>query len=261
MSKPLEICIEDLHAKALGEQYLKCVALPGSQPGLRVDRRGQVLWKSEHEVACELWVSGDDQLILRRPSGAEPVRVSRAGRSLDVPFDKPVVLLDRDDVQVGGRALRVHFHGFTEAIRPPSFLSESVVARMRQAAAAAAIATLGAGAACVTGGEQGRGTTPPAYVAEDAGAAAADSAARGSTRAALETGVDTGIDTGTGHDAGAAATNATDGGVDTATGEPPLAKPPRDAGAEAGRVQIPPPKPPPPKPPIEIRNAPPDMAI
>lgn len=252
MSKPLEICIEDLHAKALGEQYLRCVALPGSQPGLRVDRRGQVLWKSDHEVACELWVSGDDQLILRRPGGAEPVRVSRAGRSLDVPFDKPVVLLDRDDVQVGGRVLRVHFHGFTEAVRPPSFLSESVVARMRQAAAAAAIATLGAGAACVTGGEPGRGATPPVYVAEDAGAASVDSAA-GSVS------VDTGNDTGAGYDA--IATGAADAGVDTGAGETALAKPPRDAGAEAGRVQIPPPKPPPPKPPIEIRNAPPDMAI
>lgn len=254
MSKPLEICIEDLHAKALGEQYLKCVALPGSQPGLRVDRRGQVLWKSDHEVACELWVSGDDQLILRRPSGAEPVRVSRAGRSLDVPFDKPVVLLDRDDVQVGGRALRVHFHGFTEAIRPPSFLPESVVARMRQVAAAAALATLGAGAACVTGGEQGRGATPPGYVAEDAGAGPVDSTASSGH-------VDTGVDTGAGYDAGAVTTAAADTGVDTTPGETPLAKPPRDAGAEAGRVQIPPPKPPPPRPPIEIRNAPPDMAM
>jgi hypothetical protein len=261
MSKPLEICIEDLHAKALGEQYLKCVALPGSQPGLRVDRRGQVLWKSDHEVACELWVSGDDQLILRRPSGAEPVRVSRAGRSLDVPFDKPVVLLDRDDVQVGGRALRVHFHGFTEAIRPPAFLSESVVARMRQAAAAAAIATLGAGAACVTGGEQGRGATPPAYVAEEAGAAPVGAATASAT--VVDAVVDGGADTGAGHEAGSTmgAADAADAGADTGPAETPLAKPPRDAGVEAGRVQIPPPKPPPPKPPIEIRNAPPDMAI
>jgi hypothetical protein len=56
-------------------------------------------------------VSADERLILFRRVGGGPVRVRREHRSLDVPEAKPVVLLDQDRIDVGGRSLRVHVHG------------------------------------------------------------------------------------------------------------------------------------------------------
>jgi len=96
------------------------VALPGRQPGLRVSPHGAVLWKSEDVVACELWVSADERLILYRPTGAAAVRVERSGRSIEAPHDKPVVLLDQDVFHIGDKAFRIHIHGNAPAVRPPS---------------------------------------------------------------------------------------------------------------------------------------------
>jgi hypothetical protein len=122
MSEPLAICIEDLEPSSPAVRYLRCVAVPGRRPGLRIDRAGAVLWRSDDDVACELCVSGDDKLILYRPEGAAPVVVRREGRWLDVPAGKPVVLLDRDRVEVGPRRLRVHVHGTARTVAAPSFL-------------------------------------------------------------------------------------------------------------------------------------------
>ncbi|MCP4592143.1 MAG: hypothetical protein GY842_15520, partial [bacterium] len=72
MSKPLAICIEDMDAQA-ETRYLRCVAVPGRQPGLRLDEAGSVLWKSDDGASCELWVSADDRLILYRPEDATRV--------------------------------------------------------------------------------------------------------------------------------------------------------------------------------------------
>ena len=102
------------------------------------------------KVACELWVSQDQRLILYRPDGAAVV-VRRAGRALDVPFGKPVVLLDKDGVEVGTKRLRVHVHGEAPAIAAPSFLPapERIESRggLRGAAAAVAISAAIGGAA------------------------------------------------------------------------------------------------------------------
>ena len=141
MPKPLAICIEDLNAPSKASKYLQCVALPGRQPGLRLDEAGHALWFSEKAVACELWVSADDRLILYRPDGALPVQVRRAGRSLDVPFNKPVILLDKDEVDIGARHLRIHIHGEAAAVAAPTPLvvKPSPFDRLAQTAAAAAV--------------------------------------------------------------------------------------------------------------------------
>ena len=144
MPNPLAICIEDTDA-ASGACFLRCVALPGRQPGLRVSPEGTVLWKSDDVTACELWVSGDDRLILFRPAGAPPVRVERSGRSLDVPFDKPVVLIDQDVFQLSERTLRVHVHGAASTVRAPSPLPARRA--VSTAARVAAVVALGAAVA------------------------------------------------------------------------------------------------------------------
>jgi hypothetical protein len=144
MPQPLAICLEYLDARSPAERYVRCVALPGRQPGLRIDPAGTALWRSDDAVACELWISADDKLILFRPEEAVPVAVRRGGRALDVPCGKPVVLLDQDEFVVGGRRTRVHVHGVAPAVHAPSPLP---VADQRSAGglrAAAAAVALGA---------------------------------------------------------------------------------------------------------------------
>jgi len=137
MPQPIAICLEDLGAQ--GERYLRCVALPGRQPGLRLDAQGVVLWKEPGE-GCELWVSADQQLILFRPEGGAEVTVARGGRSLAVPAGKPVVLLGGDELALGGRRLRVHLHGPAPAVHPPSPLEPEPARRVGAKAVAAALA-------------------------------------------------------------------------------------------------------------------------
>jgi hypothetical protein len=120
--KPFSICIEEIDRKAKTSRYTKCVALPGRQPGLRLDNIGNILWRSDDEAlanACELWVSADNRLILFRLEGAVPITVYRAGRSLDVPSSKPVVLINQDQIDISGRSLKVHLHGEAKKVTAP----------------------------------------------------------------------------------------------------------------------------------------------
>ena len=64
MPKPLAICIEQVDPQSKTSAYIRCVALVGRQPGLRLDKAGKVLWKSDDGVSCELWVSADERMIL-----------------------------------------------------------------------------------------------------------------------------------------------------------------------------------------------------
>jgi hypothetical protein len=137
MPAPLAICLEDLAPAPGSPRYLRCVAVVGRQPGLRVDSAGAVLWQGDADVACELWVSGDDRLILFRPEHGSAVTVRREGRHLAVPVGKPVVLVDQDVFEVGSRRLRVHVHGPASHTVPPSPLKEQRRGRLVRAAAAA----------------------------------------------------------------------------------------------------------------------------
>jgi hypothetical protein len=120
MPKPLAICIEDLAVAALGARYLACVVLPGGAPGLWLDGDGAVRWQGNDQgVACDLFVSLDEQLMLYRPQAGASVTVHRDGRSLDAPFERPVVLLDQDELEVGHRRLRVHVHGAASEVTAP----------------------------------------------------------------------------------------------------------------------------------------------
>ena len=145
MPKPRAICLEDL-GKGASPRYLRCVAVSGREPGLRLDGTGTVLWKSDDGASCELWVSADERLILYRRADGVAVRVRSGGRSLDVPAQKPVVLLDQDGVEVGGREFRIHVHGLAPRVHAPSPLPDPTGRGVgRVAATAAALgAVLGA---------------------------------------------------------------------------------------------------------------------
>jgi hypothetical protein len=154
--RPLAICLEDLAAPAEATRFLTCVAIPGRAPGLTIADSGAVRWQVELGAECELWVSADDRLILYRRSGAGPVGVRRGPRALDVPAEKPVVLVDQDEVEVAGRLLRVHVHGEAPEVRPPAYLVPERAAPAsgllaRAAATAIAFGAAVGGAACGKG--------------------------------------------------------------------------------------------------------------
>lgn len=152
MSKPLEICIEELGLDAEEEGFVRCVALPGDEPGLALDSQGVVQWMPDGPGSCGLWVSADDRLVLFRAQGAGPVTVSRGQRSVEAPVDKPVILMDQDLLLISDRRLRVHVHGQTEAVYAPERLKASAFGRLARAAAAAATLALGSASAAASGG-------------------------------------------------------------------------------------------------------------
>jgi len=166
MSKPIAICIEDMDAQA-ETKYLRCVAVPGRQPGLRLDEAGSVLWKSGDGASCELWVSADDRLILYRPEGATGVTLRRAGRSLDAPCGKPVVVIDQDQIDVGARSLRIHVHGKAPLITAPSALPARSRPLGRLARTVATAAVIGAVAASGGCADIDFGATPTIDVIEN----------------------------------------------------------------------------------------------
>lgn len=155
MPAPIEICVEELDIENREaeeeERFIRCVALAGSQPGLALDRSGELRWMPESRAPYGLWVSGDDKLVLMREAAAGPIRVERGARWLDAPAGKPVILCDQDILEVSGRRLRVHVHGRTEAVYAPERLSRSSFSRMARAAAMAATLALGGAAAAGTG--------------------------------------------------------------------------------------------------------------
>ncbi len=139
MPQPLALCLEDLDA-ATEERYLQCVAAVGRGPGLGLAVDGSVLWQ-QLALACELWATQDDRLALLRREGAPAVQVSRQGRTLEAPPEKPVILRQGDELALGGRRLRLHLHGAVQELSPPRVLRE-----LGRAAAALAVGALLAGA-------------------------------------------------------------------------------------------------------------------
>jgi hypothetical protein len=164
MPKPIALCIEDLSHDP--PTYLSCVALGGHLPGLRLDPSGDVLWQREPEAGFELWVSGDEQLMLLRCDGAPAVRVHRAGRFLDAPCAMPIVLLDGDELTIGARRLRIHVHGLAPAVSAPMPV---VVRAAGLAASAASLLAVGAVVAACDREIEVRESPPAVAVLEDAG--------------------------------------------------------------------------------------------
>jgi hypothetical protein len=165
MPKPLAICIEDMDSES-ETKYMRCVALAGRQPGLRLDEAGRVLWRSDESAACELWVSADERLILYRLEGALPITLHRAGRSLEVPCSKPVVVIDQDRLDMGTRQLRIHVHGEAPAVAAPQALPARSGSLGRLARLATTAAVIGA---VVTAGgctDTKTGVTPTVDVRE-----------------------------------------------------------------------------------------------
>ncbi len=138
MTRPIALCIEHLGG---GEQerYVRCTARPGREAGLALGRDGTILWCQPGELACEIWVTQDERLVAFRPAGAPPIRLERARRALELPFERPVFLRNQDELVLGEQRFVVHVHGVTDDVHPPR-----AVASLPRVAAAAAVIALGA---------------------------------------------------------------------------------------------------------------------
>jgi hypothetical protein len=145
--KAIEVCLENIDLSEDDERYMRCVALADAEPGLCMDAEGEIHWMPADPQETGLWVSQDERLVLIR-AGGEPrgaladsgsVWVERAGRSLEAPAGKPVVLLDQDVLRIGKKRLRVHVHGPTEQVFPPEPLAASLFKRLARSAAAVAL--------------------------------------------------------------------------------------------------------------------------
>ncbi len=127
-SVPIAICLEDLDAGPDQPRYLQCVALGGDRPGLAFDPGGQGTWqRGQGDDLVEICVSADQRLILYRQARSIAARVARAGRTLEVPVGKPVVLVDQDQLTLGTpssatRTMRLHLHGEAPAVTAPRWL-------------------------------------------------------------------------------------------------------------------------------------------
>ncbi len=154
MSRIIALCIEDCHPASEDRRYLRCCALTGLQPGLALTPDGIVEWRSGAPAAIRLVVSLDEKLVCyREPGAAGGARVHRGGRFVEVEEQKPVVLLDGDELTLGDRRLRLHVHGFTTASHDPEyFVAPSVAAAAPAIAAAAPVARAAAVAGMAVAG-------------------------------------------------------------------------------------------------------------
>lgn len=136
---PKAICLEDLDTG----RFVRCVAIAGGRSGLTLGTGGQILWRSDQPSSAEIWVTADSRLALRRPEGAGRATVSRSGRTVLAPVGKPVILLAGDELEAGGRRLRLHVHGRAPQVHAPQPLAPERGAGMRLATAALALGMTG----------------------------------------------------------------------------------------------------------------------
>jgi hypothetical protein len=137
MPRPLEICLEALDTTEPEARFVRCVALPGAEPGLALDRSGAVQWMPAVTDVHGLRVSADGRLLLVGAATGGEVVVERGRRSLRAPAGERVLLRDQDLLRVNGRRLRVHVHGEAAEVHAPERLTGSALARIARAAAAA----------------------------------------------------------------------------------------------------------------------------
>lgn len=164
MPQPIALCLEDLDTIDEARRFLQCTALADGEPGLALDDRGAALWRSaREEAACALVVAADGRLTLHHSAHAAALRLRRSGRELLVGAEHRVVLLDQDELTIGGRRLRLHVHGAAPEGASPAWIRAEpqappgLTARSRIATATA----LALGAAIGTTGCQGASAEPP----------------------------------------------------------------------------------------------------
>jgi hypothetical protein len=141
--RPIEICLERVGSLS-ADRYVRCTAQVGRALGLALGVDGRILWCEQSGVGCEIWVSADQRLMAYCLAGMPPTTLYRAGRMLELPSQRPVVLRHKDELELAGTRFRVHVHGATDRVHAPA-----IVRTLARAAAAATLAlSVGGSAGC-----------------------------------------------------------------------------------------------------------------
>ncbi len=141
--RPIEICLERVGSSS-ADRYVRCTAQVGRALGLALGVDGRILWCEQSGVGCEIWVSADQRLMAYGLAGMPPTTLYRAGRVLELPSQRPVVLRHKDELELAGTRFRVHVHGATDRVHAPA-----IVRTLARAAAAATLALgVGGSAGC-----------------------------------------------------------------------------------------------------------------
>jgi hypothetical protein len=141
--RPIELCLERVRSSS-ADRYVRCTAQVGRAMGLALGVDGRILWREQSGVGCEIWVSADQRLMAWCPPGTPPTTLYRAGRVLQLPRERPVVLRHHDELELAATRFRVHVHGVTNLVHAPA-----IVRTLARAAAAATLAlAVGGSAGC-----------------------------------------------------------------------------------------------------------------
>ena len=119
MAKAIAVCIERQAAPG-ADRFIRCTARSGREAGLALGVDGSILWCSKTGAACDLWVTDDQRLVAVRAAPVDSLRLERGQRALDLPTGRAVVVLDQDVIVLGAQRFRVHIHGTTEIVHPPT---------------------------------------------------------------------------------------------------------------------------------------------
>ena len=123
-------------------------------------------WQAERSPQARLCVAQDGRLVLLREQGAPAVTLERGGRRLAVEPEKPVFVLDLDELVLEGAHVRLHVHGDVGDVHAPQPVAvepEVTRATPRWLLAGAAALALGA-----TAGFGGQASEPESRPAADA---------------------------------------------------------------------------------------------
>jgi hypothetical protein len=138
-TRPIELCLERILPPS-AERYVRCTAQVGRELGLALGIDGRILWCEQSGVGCEICVSADQRLMAYCPPDTPVTVLYRAGRVLELPKQRPVVLRHQDELELAGTRFRVHVHGVTDLAHAPA-----LVRTLARAAAAASLALAATG--------------------------------------------------------------------------------------------------------------------
>ncbi|MBU1219035.1 hypothetical protein KKF34_06170 [Myxococcota bacterium] len=146
MHDPVAVCLERVNPKPGENRFVQCTVITGAETGLGLDEHGNATWRDMASTVAEFFISADDRVMfLKTEKCTGEAIVSREGRSLAAPVNKPVVIIHGDTIKIADRILKIHLHGQTEYIHAPQDLIPEVDAKpqtkvLKAASLAAAIA-------------------------------------------------------------------------------------------------------------------------
>lgn len=171
MHDPVAICLERVNPMPGENRFVQCTVITGAETGLGLDEHGNATWRDMASTVAEFFISADERVMfLKTEKCTGEAIVSREGRSLNAPVNKPVVIIHGDTIKIADRILKIHLHGNTEYIHAPQELYPEVEEKPmpRTLKAASLAAAIAATAVISTGCSPEKKGTDPAKNTDNA---------------------------------------------------------------------------------------------